>query len=157
MSFPVVNDEAELLAAVNWQRFDRMLVFVGDGCLDWGGWRGPDGYGVLRIQSNGRSVNRRVHRLNYVRQHGAIPPGMVIDHLCRRRSCCNPDHLEVVTPRTNVVRGESPVGVNANKTHCIYGHELGGANLRLRGTKRVCLECRRRHRRESKQRQRMRR
>lgn len=27
-----------------------------------------------------------------------------LDHLCRRPACCNPDHLEPVTHRTNMRR-----------------------------------------------------
>jgi hypothetical protein len=30
---------------------------------------------------------------------------MVIDHLCRVTNCVNPDHLEVVTRRENIIRG----------------------------------------------------
>ena len=35
-----------------------------------------------------------------------IPDGHVLDHLCRRRSCVNPKHLEPVLPRENLSRGE---------------------------------------------------
>jgi hypothetical protein len=44
------------------------------------------------------------HRSVYVHLRGPIPPGMTIDHLCRNRSCVNPDHLEVVSLKENVRR-----------------------------------------------------
>jgi hypothetical protein len=37
---------------------------------------------------------------------GKIPDSLCIDHLCRRRDCCNPAHLEAVTRATNNRRGE---------------------------------------------------
>jgi hypothetical protein len=37
----------------------------------------------------------------YELTYGPIPEGLVIDHLCRVRSCCNPEHLEAVTPEEN--------------------------------------------------------
>lgn len=47
------------------------------------------------------------HRLSYEEFVGQIPEGMFLDHLCRNRSCINPEHLEVVTQGENVRRGEA--------------------------------------------------
>jgi hypothetical protein len=46
-----------------------------------------------------------VHRDVYEQLVGPIPEGLVLDHLCRNRSCCNPAHLEPVTTAENVRRG----------------------------------------------------
>lgn len=58
-------------------------------------------------------------------------PGETLDHLCRVRHCCNPFHLEKVSSRENVLRGEGTSAVNARKTHCLNGHELSGDNVYL--------------------------
>jgi hypothetical protein len=61
-----------------------------------------DGYAAARVPGLGAI---RVHRAAYQVYVGPIPDGLVIDHLCRVRSCCNPDHLEAVTPQENIARG----------------------------------------------------
>lgn len=80
------------------------------------------------------------------KNHGPIPDGMVIDHVCRVRRCVNTDHMEVVTNKENILRGQSPWAVNARKTHCPRGHPLEDGNVRVRTDKngalmRECLTC----------------
>ena len=93
------------------------------------------GYGVT-------SRNRLSHRVAYQMWRGQIPDGLSIDHLCRTRSCVNPDHLEVVTDRENILRGVSPSANNARKTHCCNGHEFNQANVRLTSDGKECRTCR---------------
>jgi len=64
-----------------------------------------------------------VHRAAYEEVHGPIPEGLVIDHLCRNRSCIQVHHLEAVTHAENIRR------IYANKTHCARGHEYSGTNV----------------------------
>lgn len=45
------------------------------------------------------------HRFAYESFIGPIPPGLQIDHLCRVRTCFNPEHLEAVTSEENTRRG----------------------------------------------------
>jgi len=71
------------------------------GCWLWTLSIKPKGYG--QIKNAGRLAY--AHRIAYQLLRGPIPKGMTIDHLCRVRCCVNPDHMEVVTNRTNVLRG----------------------------------------------------
>jgi hypothetical protein len=87
-----------------------------EGCWEW---TGPltQGYGV--IGAGGRHAGLiRTHRLSYELLVGPIPEGLQIDHLCKNRKCCNPEHLEPVTGAENVRRAFE------NHTLCPRGHEL---------------------------------
>lgn len=110
-----------------------------EGCWQWEGAT-SEGYATLRRK--GRTY--LVHRLVYEEVTGPIPPGRQIDHLCRNRSCLNPAHMEVVTPRENTLRGEGVTAQNARKTHCPRGHPYNEGNtvLRARGG-RGCRTCQR--------------
>lgn len=82
------------------------------------------------------------HRFSYIIHKGEIPPKLVIDHLCRNTLCVNPDHLEAVTHKENLLRGIGPTSINAKKTHCIHGHEYTPQNTDYKpnGTRR-CKTC----------------
>lgn len=90
-----------------------------DGCWLWIGSLTAAGYGHLR-RPQGRYDY--AHRVAYELMNGSIPDGLVIDHLCRVRSCCNPDHLQAVTHAENVRRGLVPYGVI--RTTCRHGHDI---------------------------------
>ena len=55
---------------------------------------------VMYWQFNGVSA----HRWSYMLFSGEIPDGLVIDHLCRKKACVRPDHLEPVTQKVNSQR-----------------------------------------------------
>jgi hypothetical protein len=84
-----------------------------------------------------------VHRYIWEQAYGPIPAGMHIDHLCRNPACHNLEHLELVTARTNTLRGVSPMAVNAAKTHCQHGHEFNAENtwVNPKTGARQCREC----------------
>jgi hypothetical protein len=85
-------------------------------------WTSPPkdtGYGQL-------SVERRpvlAHRFSWELVNGPVADGLDLDHLCRRRHCVRPSHMEPVTPRLNKLRGESPNARHARATACDRGHE----------------------------------
>jgi hypothetical protein len=112
------------------------------GCWLWNGTI-HHGYGVLNI--NGKF--QQAHRISYEIAKGAIPEGLQLDHLCRIRNCVNPDHLEPVTPRENVLRGIGPCALNSAKTFCIKGHPYNEENTlfvsrnRGSGQERICRIC----------------
>jgi hypothetical protein len=82
------------------------------------------------------------HRWYYERTHGLVPEGLDLDHLCRVRACVNPDHLEPVTRRENLLRGETRTAANAAKTHCPQGHPYDEVNTYVRASgQRVCRRC----------------
>ena len=74
-------------------------------CWVWQHHISTNGYARMNIA--GRSVG--IHRLNYERKHGRVPPGKDLDHLCAPyggpRHCVNPDHVEPVTRAENLRRG----------------------------------------------------
>lgn len=108
-----------------------------DGCLEWIGARQSLGYGNFRVE--GKTL--KAHRFSYELNVGPIPEGLVIDHLCRNRACVRPDHLEPVTQKVNVHRGEGVAAAKARKTRCHKGHELAGENLREDSYGRHCRAC----------------
>lgn len=67
------------------------------GCLIWTGGTVPRGYGYVGLR--GKTVY--IHRWVYEREHGAIPKGMVIDHICHMPSCVELSHLRLATYSEN--------------------------------------------------------
>lgn len=97
--------------------------------------------GYAKTWYQGKTV--AAHRLSYEVFIGPIPDGLQVDHLCKIKHCVNPEHLEPVTPRTNVMRADTVAARNAAKTHCGEGHEYAGDNLLIVQTtgERRCRTC----------------
>lgn len=114
------------------------------GDLSENGWAGcwlwtcslNKGYGQFGTRSAGcrRGLTVISSRIAYELVVAVIPPGLVIDHLCRRPACVNPAHLEVVTVGENVRRGRE-----ATKAMCGRGHLLTGRNVT--NGRRFCEVC----------------
>lgn len=67
------------------------------GCWVWLKSKNPSGYGWSHINRK----TMMAHKVYYIRYKGKVPLGLEIDHLCRNKSCVNPDHLEAVTAQEN--------------------------------------------------------
>ena len=116
------------------------------GCWLWTGALNQAGYGWVGVGGGSRDIDR-AHRVTYKHYKGPIPEGLEIDHLCRVRSCCNPEHLEAVTRRVNCQRGDCGKATGAKhsaKTHCKWGHEFTEANTYWHGNNRQCRACKKR-------------
>jgi hypothetical protein len=102
--------------------------------------------GYALFTANG--VTAYAHRTVYELVKGRIPDGRELDHVCRNRWCVNPDHLEPVQPRENIMRGEGICARNSWKTHCANGHLLTVDNVIVksknngRNLSRQCRTCR---------------
>jgi hypothetical protein len=108
------------------------------GCWLWTGAINGCGYGFISVSGE----MHRAHRVAFELCRGAIPEGLQLDHLCRVRRCVNPDHLDPVSQRENVLRGTGITAANAAKTHCPRGHAYAdNAYVRPGRTDRECRLC----------------
>lgn len=108
-----------------------------DDCWEWIACTNGTGYG--RFKRNGKMI--LAHRFSYELLKGKILKGLQIDHLCRNRVCVNPEHLEQVTSKENLIRGFGACATNARKTHCIHGHEFTVENTYFDNIGRHCKIC----------------
>lgn len=116
-------------------------VEISNECWNWTGHL-IKGYGSFYM--NGKDFV--AHRASYILfSDDTLDPNLVLDHLCRNRSCVNPDHVEQVTRGENTLRGLTLTAFNLKKTHCPIGHELQGTNLYLHKGQRHCRSCGREH------------
>jgi hypothetical protein len=74
------------------------MILVEESCWIWQGARDKDGYGRIWNGVFAEVAHRYFWRL----KNGKVPRGMELNHTCRRRSCCNPDHVEAVTKEQNL-------------------------------------------------------
>lgn len=117
----------------------KVMPEPNSGCYLWlGTW---DRYAYGSFYYNGRAG--KAHRFSYEIHKGQIPNGLVIDHLCRNPYCVNPDHMEAVTYRTNIMRGINHVAFYKQRTHCAHGHEWTPENTGYYSSDktRFCRSC----------------
>lgn len=119
------------------ERFYARLQDTESGCVEWQGPVDRDGYG--RIRFGGCSTH--AHRVAWELANGPVPDGLQIDHLCRNKVCCNPEHLDTVTMQENVRRGRLARGAAQYATHCKHGHAFTPENTYRRAGRRSCRAC----------------
>lgn len=127
--------DIELASAHDQQRFWR-LVDKTDSCWLWTGGT-VNGYGTFQIAKK----NYRAHRLSFMLIRGNIPEGKHLDHLCRVRNCVNPDHLEPVTQKENIARGEVQSAIVNRTGICKNGHSMTNVYINPSSGKRRCRIC----------------
>jgi hypothetical protein len=120
--------------------FQRLDITSDSDCLFWTGKKDRAGYGKFKPKGKKQVF---VHRYLYSVCEGEIPPGMMIDHLCRNHNCVNPFHLRAVTPYVNALENSNCVSANnKNKTHCVHGHAFDDINTYVNKMgHRSCKRC----------------
>lgn len=124
-----VHDIAQLIAANDaeyveradarfWAKVDKT---GDDGCWIWRACTYPSGHGAFGFRGL-PSPDIAAHRYSYARLVGSVPLGLELDHLCGTPGCVNPAHLEPVTHRENILRGDAPIAHHARYcTRCRRG------------------------------------
>lgn len=131
------------------QRTEQKFIKSND-CWEWVAYKQQNGYGQVRI----KGVAHPAHRVVYLMFNKTDDiTNKDIDHLCRNRGCVNPEHLEPVSRKTNLIRGLGPdisSETMLKRTHCKNGHKYNKANTYLKKCKntrsgfvRICRPCRR--------------
>lgn len=128
----------------NVEPWDRILAKVEKnyhtGCWEWIGARNRNGYGMVYFHGRRRQAYHVTWELHHQR---ALPAGKEIDHLCSNPRCVNPLHLEPVTHRENLLRGNTTAARRSRQTHCKRGHEFTPQNTYIsKRNERVCRKCR---------------
>lgn len=114
-------------------------------CWIWTASKTPKGYGEFWLAEAKRLG--AAHRWSWQQQHGSVPDGLELDHLCRVRACVRPEHLDPVTPAINNQRGMNCAlrPPNEPREKCANGHEMTPENS-MRRTDRereqyYCRKC----------------
>jgi hypothetical protein len=115
-------------------------VEITESCWLWRGGIAGNGYGRFYPRKKGH-VPAHVFAWETTNAQ-EVPEGLELDHLCRTLICVRPDHLEPVTHRTNMLRGNGVASLNAAKSACIHGHPYTPENTIWRPLhKRRCRTC----------------
>lgn len=132
--------------------FKKISIDSKNGCWNWMGSHDSGGYG--HVVYNGKLESS--HRVFYAWFKGSIPRNkgkniFQLDHLCKNRKCVNPYHLELVSFKENILRGESPSAIHSKQIYCKNGHLLPKEfnYVRKNGKReRICQICKKEYHRK---------
>ncbi|MCW8880207.1 MAG: HNH endonuclease [Kangiellaceae bacterium] len=77
-------------------------VPLGGYCFSWTGAINESGYGRFNHNLNTKNLSTLIHRLVYQLLVDNIPSKIEVDHICKNRTCCNPNHLRLATKSENL-------------------------------------------------------
>ena len=113
-------------------------------CWNWLGSKTKKGYGLFSM-ATGKYQHHTflAHRLSLEFNGEKLSENLTVDHLCKNTSCVNPQHLEQVSLKENLLRGNSLSAINARKEFCKRGHSLIGCRIKIAngGIQRICRVC----------------
>lgn len=101
------------LAKDHVERFHQKYTKA-EGCWEWNGSLDGRGYGIIT------AFTKRLlaHRVAYVLATREQPGNKLVDHICRNKTCVNPDHLRLVNHKQN---GENRSGLQRNNSSGVQG------------------------------------
>lgn len=116
---------------------ERRQVDAETNCWNYTGYVDVAGYGIFgsRLNASGKHMPRKAHSFSYETWVGPIEPGMHIHHLCRNKSCFNPDHLVQLDPSAHM---REHWGDTCSRGH---GEEFWRMRTQNGVTSRFCREC----------------
>lgn len=96
----------------SWQELDMGYITP---CWIWKGRVNKNFYGIFDL-----GIEKDLaHRYIFEHYKGKISYGLELDHLCRVRTCVNPEHLETVTRSENLKRKANKPDLTLELYQCL--------------------------------------
>jgi hypothetical protein len=146
-----LNLDPEALARF-WAKVDIKDI---DSCWLWTASLNSKGYGSFAVRGSGVSA----HKISWAlaKNDGVLSDAKShVMHSCDTRSCVNPNHLSLGTPKDNardaINKGRNVVRIPSQEATCKRGHPRTPENTHPKYN--TCILCKRDSDRESKRRER---
>ena len=120
---------------------DPAISYNGTPCWIWTGAVARD-YSLIWCPHSGKY--EKCHRVLFAWAVHPLPRRVKgqktpqLDHLCKRKLCANPVHLDFVSPQINTLRSDGLAAQNASKAHCVNGHSFDRTKP---SGERYCSQC----------------